>query len=106
MAFDASNLAQYGSVNGFGLYRYDTTDDIEAVDNAGYMNNKDDDLDLRVGDYIHILEWATAVRTGTITAYKMFVVTNVISNDAAASAGNVNIAEIGVSSSGGVSSLD
>ena len=93
MAYTAGNLASYGAVNGFGLYRYDTTDQADVVEDAGYFNNKDDDLNLAVGDTILSVTWATAVRTGTISEVKSFIVTNVISNDAAASAGAVNIAE-------------
>ena len=106
MAFDASNLALISSVNGFGLYRYDTTDDLDVVEDAGYINNVDDTVRMRVGDMVHAFSWTTAVRTGTIAHYKAFVVTNVIDDGAAASAGNVNLAEIGVSSSGAISSGD
>jgi len=104
MAYTAGNLALLNSVNGFGHYRYDSTDHPDVVEGAGYFNNKDDNLNLAVGDIIHAVQWATAVRTGTIALYKDFIVTNVISNTAAASAGNVNIAEIGVSSAGAISS--
>jgi len=102
MAYTAGNLAQISSVNGYGLYRYDTTDQMDVVEDAGYFNNKDDNLKLAKGDIILGFTWATAVRTGTISEAKSFVVTNVIANDAAASAGNVNIAEIWITS--GVSS--
>ena len=100
MAVDTANLALYGHVNGFGHYRYDTTDDVDAVEDAGYFNNKDDDLKLVIGDIIECFTWATAVRTGTLSKFKRFAVTNVISNDAAASAGAVNIAEIGTAEPG------
>jgi len=103
MAFDSSNLALIGSVNGFGLYRYDDTAHPDTVEAAGYMNNVDDNLNLAVGDIIHYVQWSV-VRTGTISAYKAFIVTNVIDNPGNASDGNVNLAEIGVSSAGAISS--
>ena len=104
MAYVASNFALLNSVNGFGEYRYDTTDELTTVEAAGYFNNKDDNLNLARGDTIQVFVWS-AVRTGTVSKVSDFVVTNVIANDAAASAGNINIAEIGVSSAGAISSL-
>jgi len=104
MAYTAGNLTQISNANGYGLYRYDDTEDPDVIETAGYFNNLDDDLNLQVGDRIDYTEWATAVRTGTIAQYKMFIVTNVIANDAAASAGAVNIAEVGISSDGAISS--
>ena len=93
MAYTAGNLAQLSDANGYGLYRYDTTDATDVVEDAGYFNNLDDNLDLRIGDVILAFTWTT-VRTGTLSEAKSFVVTNVIANDAAASAGAVNVAEI------------
>ena len=104
MAYTAGNLVLLNSANGFGQYRYDTTDELTTVEAAGYFNNKDDTLNLAKGDTIMVVVWS-AVRTGTLSKVSDFVVTNVIANDAAASAGNVNIAEIGVSSAGAISSL-
>lgn len=106
MAYTAGNLSLKVSVNGFGEYRYDTTDDLDLVEDAGYFNNVDDSLKLGVGDLIHGFSWTTAVRTGTLAAYKLFAVTNVISVDAASSAGAVNVAEVGISSAGAISSGD
>ena len=106
MAYTPGGLSLISSVNGFGLYRYDSLDDVDLVEDANYFNNKDDDLNLAVGDMIFAFDWTTAVRTGTLNAVKAFVVTNVISNDAAASAGNVNVAEILISSAGAISSGD
>ena len=106
MAYTAGGLSQISSVNGFGLYRYDSLDDVDLVEDAGYFNNLDDSLNLAIGDVIFAFDWTTAVRTGTLNAVKAFVVTNVISNDAAASAGAVNVAEILVSSAGAISSGD
>lgn len=67
MAFDADNLALVGSVNGFGLYRYDTTDALTTVDGDGYINNDDDTVNLAVGDILEVVVWSSAVRTGTIS---------------------------------------
>lgn len=104
MAYTAGNLAHLATANGFNSYRYDTTDAMDAVEDAGYFNNKDDNLNLAKGDIIYGFTWATAVRTGTLSEAKPFVVTNVIANDAAASAGAVNIAEIWITT--GISSGD
>lgn len=106
MAFDSANLTLMSGGNGFGHYRYDTTDDLDVVEDAGYFNNLDDAQNLAIGDKIAAFSWATAVRTGTLSAYKDFAVTNVVANDAAASAGAVNVAEIGVSTAGAISSGD
>lgn len=40
---------------GRSQYTYWTTDTIANVDGAGYFNNVDDDLVLRVGDRIHVM---------------------------------------------------
>lgn len=103
MAYTAGGLSLISSVNGFGLYRYDSTDDMVTVEAAGYFNNKDDDLNLAVGDEIHAYNWST-VRSGTLSEVMAFAVTNVVSNDAAASAGAVNIAEIFGAGTGALSS--
>lgn len=101
MAYTAGNLDQlFGG--GYSLYRYDTTDQMDVVEDAGYFNNKDDNLKLEKGDIIMGFTWATAVRSGTLSEAKSFVVTNVISDDAEAAAGAVNIAEIWITS--GISS--
>lgn len=107
MAYTAANLrCDTSAPPGKRAYRYDTTDEIVPdVEAAGYFNNKDDDLNLKKGDTIQVFQWATAVGTGTVSKITDYVVTNVIANDAAASAGNVNIAEYGVASSGVISSL-
>ena len=77
MAFDNSQLAQVSSVNGFGVYRYDTLDTHATVDTSGYFNNDDDDINLRVGDIITVVVWSTAVRTGTISTYGTHIVLSV-----------------------------
>ena len=69
MAFDNQELALVSSVNGFGLYRYDTLDTHATVDSDGYFNNSDDSVNLRVGDLIDVVVWGTAVRTGTVSTY-------------------------------------
>ena len=77
MAFNAANLTLLGVGNGFGLYRYDTTDTAITVDASGYFNNSDDDINLAVGDIIKIVVWGTAVRTGTISDYDETIVNSV-----------------------------
>jgi hypothetical protein len=79
MAFDPANLALIRSVNGFGQYRYDTTDALTSVDGSGYFDNEDDGLALRVGDIIQVVVWGTAVRTGTISGYGQVIVNSVSS---------------------------
>ena len=105
MAYISGDLVLMSVGNGYGHYRYDTLDQNDVVEDAGYFNNVDDNLALVVGDKIEVWTWATALRSGTISEYKKFTVTNVIANDAASSAGAVNIAEIGLGG-GGVSSGD
>ncbi len=106
MAFDSANLACHGHANGFGLYRYDSIDSLILIEAAGYMNNLDDNCNLAKGDEVHVYSWTTAVRTGTLNRVQMMGVTNVIANDAAASAGAVNLAEImTVLEAGEISSL-
>lgn len=97
MAYTAGYLQ--GLVNappGRGLYRYDTTDDADDVEAAGYFNNKDDNLNLQIGDRIDVFVWsATPFAAGSLVSNALqLIVTNVISNDAAASAGNVNCAQV------------
>jgi hypothetical protein len=97
MAYTAGRLQ--GLINappGRMLYRYDFTDPVDEVEDAGYFNNKDDNLNLQIGDLIMGFTWSAApfAAGSTISAAKEFVVTNVISNDAAAAAGQVNIAQV------------
>lgn len=97
MAYTAGNLhCLVNAPPGRAIYRYDTTDDVDDVEAAGYFNNKDDNLNLQIGDRIDVFEWsATPFAAGsTLTNALQIVVTNVISNDAAASAGNVNTAQV------------
>jgi len=84
---------------GRNIYRYDTdgtVDDVDDVETAGFFNNKDDDVNLQIGDRIDVFEWSAVpfAAGSTLTNALQFVVTNVIANDAAASAGNVNIAQV------------
>lgn len=100
MAYTASRLLNLtGQAPGRNLYRYDidgSVDDVDDVEAAGYFNNKDDSLILAIGDQINVFEWSsTPFASGsTLTNALQLVVTNVISNDAAASAGNVNAAQV------------
>jgi hypothetical protein len=77
MAFDADFLTVIGSGNGFHHYRYDTLDGNIVVDASGYFNNSDDNLNLAVGDLIDVFDWATAVRSGTLTDWGTHVVVSV-----------------------------
>ncbi len=77
MAYVPGNLSLVSSVNGFGLYRYDSTDTVATVDGSGYFNNADDDLNLAVGDFIDVVVWATAVRSGTISDVGKVIVLSV-----------------------------
>lgn len=100
MAYTAGNLhCLVNAPPGRALYRYDcdgTVDDVDDVEAAGYFNNKDDNLNLQIGDRIDVFEWSATpfAAASTLTNALQLVVTNVISNDAAASAGNVNCAQI------------
>ena len=98
MAYTAGQLHLVAGYPGVAIYRYNTEDDpVDAVEDAGYFNNKDDNLNLTVGDIVEVAYVSSVDEgfiDGTITEFKRFIVTNVISNDAAASAGAVNIAEI------------
>jgi hypothetical protein len=100
MAYTASRLINLtGQAPGRNLYRYDvdgTVDDVDDVEAAGYFNNKDDDLILAIGDRIDVYEWSSTpfASTSTLTNALQLVVTNTISRDAAASAGNVNAAQV------------
>jgi len=104
MTYATGYLTQLADGNGFGTYRLDTLDTPVTVETAGYFNNVDDNLRLARGDLITLVTWATAVRSGTISRVSQFIVTNVIANDAAASAGNVNVAEYGIATTGAISS--
>ena len=85
MAYIAGDLVLLNSVNGYGLYRYDTLDTIQTVDTGGYFNNIDDTLNLAPGDIIEVITWTTALRTGTIFDVSRVVVSTVDS------AGAVNV---------------
>jgi hypothetical protein len=87
MAYSSGNLTQLNTGNGYSTYRYDSLDAITLVDIAGYFNNSDDDLNLQVGDMILVVDWATAVRTGTITGWGWNIVM------AVSAAGVVDLAE-------------
>jgi hypothetical protein len=100
MAYTASRLINMtGQAPGRNTYRYDidgSVDDVDDVEAAGYFNNKDDNLNLAIGDFIDVIEWSgTPFASGsTLTNALQLIVTNVISNDAAAAAGNVNTAQV------------
>lgn len=106
MAVTATNLVnQAGMPQGRGRYRYDTLDLSDTVETANYFNNLTNALGLAKGDLITVVSWSTAIfGVGTISQVKDYIVTNAIDNAAAASAGAVNIAEYGISTSGAISS--
>jgi len=97
MAFDTALLfAETNAPPGRRKYRYDTTDHPDLVEAAGYMNNKDDNQNLQRGDRIDVYLWsATPFAAGSlVTGGLPMIVTNVIGDDAAASAGAVNMAQV------------
>jgi hypothetical protein len=100
MAYVASRLRNLTcQPPGRNIYRYDidgSVDDVDDVEAAGYFNNKDDDLILAIGDRIDVYEWSGVpfASGSTLTNALQLVVTNTIANDAAASAGNVNSAQV------------
>ena len=63
---------------------------------VAFTGNKDDDLILAIGDRVDVYEWSAApfAAASTLTNAIQLVISNVISNTAAASAGNVNAAEV------------
>ena len=81
MAFVTADLVNMGTFNGFNLWRYDTLEASTAVDAAGYFNNNDDDQNFQVGDIIFTVDWATAIRTGTISGMGLPIV-NAVSSGA------------------------
>ena len=83
----AKNLTLIQSVNGFGLYRYDSLDAITLVDIDGYFDNDLLSTNLAVGDAILVVDWTTAVRTGTIAGWGIQIVM------AVTAAGSVDTAE-------------
>ena len=104
MAYDNTsanyNLALVGGAHpGNNVYLYDSIDLVDEVEAAGYFNNVDDNLKLAIGDEIRARTWSAEpyAAGNTISAAKQFIITNVIADDAAASAGNVNMAEAYIS---------
>ena len=94
MAYIAKDMALVSSVNGFGLYRYDTLDASTTVDANGYFNNNDDTLNLNIGDIIEVISWTTTVRTGTVNDVSRLVVLTLVANDSPlAEAGDVNTSD-------------
>lgn len=99
MAYTAGNLlCLTGMAPGRNIYRYDlpSGDDVDDAEASGYFNNKDDTLNLQIGDVINVFEWSDTPHAAgsTLTNALQLVVTNVISNEAAASAGNINAAQV------------
>ena len=109
MAYEVGNLsAQINGHPGRMEYRYDSSVDLgDVVETAGFFNNLDDNLNLQKGDMITYVGWSATpfAAASVVNEVRKFVVTNVIANDAAASAGNVDIAEVFIAS-GILSSLN
>lgn len=105
MAFTAARLINLTGLSpGRNSYRYDidgTVDDVDDVEAAGYFNNLDDNTNFGKGDLIEVIEWDAAPfgAAALITNYLSLIVTNVIANDAASSAGNINTAQRGLTTS-------
>jgi len=105
MAYVAGRL--FGLINappGRMFYRYDSdgsVDDVDDVEASGFFNNLDDNLNLQIGDLVNVFEWSGVpfASGSTLTNALQLVVTNVIANDAAASAGAVNLAQIWLTTS-------
>lgn len=100
MAYTASRLInETGLPPGRASYRYDvdgSVDDVDDVEAANYFNNLTNNLNFAIGDRLDVFEWsATPFAAGsTLTNALQLVVTNVIANDAGASAGRVNLAQV------------
>jgi hypothetical protein len=105
MAFNATYFfAETNAPPGRRKYRLDlngTVDDVDDSESAGFINNLNDNQNLQIGDRVDVFEWSGVpfASDSTLTNALMLVVTNVISNTAAANAGNVNMAEIFLASS-------
>ena len=97
MAYTAGNLFSTGAAPpGRGMYRYDTTDQVDTVEAANYFNNVTNNLRLAKGDRIDVYSWsATPFATASLVQNALqLIVTNVIADDAASSAGRVNLAQV------------
>ena len=97
MAYTAGNLFSTAAAPpGRGQYRYDTTDQVDQVEAANYFNNVTHNLKLAKGDRVDVYSWsATPFATASlVTNALQMIVTNVIADDAASSAGRVNLAQV------------
>lgn len=77
MAFDIDYLQPIGgqSKRGKGvpqMWTYATLDTHATVDTNGYFNSAS--TLLNVGDIIHVVVWATAIATGTVSTYGPHIV--------------------------------
>lgn len=101
MALNAANLVNLtGQAPGRNTYRYDTTDEIDAVEAANYFNNRTGTLNLAKGDRIDVYKWnGTVFETASlITNAIQLVVTNVIPITGS-TGGQVNCAQVFLSTS-------
>jgi hypothetical protein len=74
MAFITKDLVNMGTYNGFNFWRYDTLEASTAVDAAGYFNNSDDTQIIQVGDLMFVVDWDTAIRSGTVAGLGLHIV--------------------------------
>lgn len=100
MAFTSSRFVnENGLPPGRASYRLDidgTVDDVDDVEAANFINNVTNNQNLAIGDRIDVFEWSAVpfAAASILTNALQFVVTNVIANDAASSAGRVNMAQV------------
>jgi hypothetical protein len=80
MAFDIAYLNHVGGATGKGggLFTYHSLDTNATMDSAGYFNGGTAYAGaynlLKVGDIILAVDWATAIGTGTISDFGIFIV--------------------------------
>ena len=100
MAFTSSRFVNENCLPpGRSSYRLDidgSVDDVDDVEAANYINNVTHNQNLAIGDRIDVFEWSAVpfAAGSTLTNALQLVVTNVIANDAASSAGRVNMAQV------------
>jgi hypothetical protein len=82
MAFDIANLSPLGATSKRGKapshFTYATLDTHATLDASGYFNSAvayDGAYNiLNLGDIIHVVVWATAIGTGTVSTYGTHIV--------------------------------
>lgn len=66
MAYIAANLSCFGTVNGFTLWVYDTTDTHASLDTAAYFTGDALNM-LKVGDLVLVRVFTTAAKVAIST---------------------------------------